>query len=729
MVKSKSFKDIEDQIKPTYYTSDDDSIKDFMVPILKRCKYYKRESFSFSSGIFSLINDALPDMIDNGCKIEYIVGFDIGDEEKKAMSEGLENNGDLVEKKIKEQFGNIENVINGLSKRGRDVFKYRLSILSYLISKRLLKLKVGFVSNKWGIKSTRNHLYHPKIMIFEDFEGNVIVAPGSPNESLAAHARNEESFDVFKGWNKGSDLERIRIHCEKFKDNWENNKETIQTISIDKILNNDILSKYKKNISGKSREEIIKIDNELNKLWKEEISVNKEDYKDEEFTVKLWDHQKEVIEDWRLNKYKGIIKFATGAGKTLTALTAISRLSNEKENQLFTIIATPYQALSEQWYEETCKKFPEYKIVLAYDNRHIWEDKVNRLVNSYNLGINKNIIIITVNQTFSLEPFQNILKKIRGDKLIIADEVHHFGSKSLMEKLPYSFDFRMGLSATPERYGDPQGTSRILNYFGKILSPEFTLKDALKKGILSQYKYHPIITELKKDEEGGYWEISKKIQEIWDREENNERKMEKSKDLFNDRNEILNTASQKLIKLSELLLELNPQKIKDTLIYCHQIKHLEKVSSILFDLNISNARITSREPSPKERQNSFKLFKEDQRQVLLAVNCLDEGIDIPAIDTGFILASTANPKQFIQRRGRLLRKMRDETGKEIKKDVNIYDFISFPPLSSEKPLLDYEKEVIFKEIERIKEFSELAENKKEALEIIEKYLKKVNYGF
>lgn len=711
------FKSIESELKTTYYNSEDDTINDFLVPVLKRCKKYNRETYSFSSAIFSLINHALSDLIENECEINYIVGFEIEEKDMQAIEKGLRDDFGIIEDNIKSEFGDIENFINNLDKPGRDIYKHRLTMLSYLISKKLLKIKVGFVSKKGRIKNPSKFKFHPKVMIFEDFSGDKLVANGSTNESFGAHAHNEESFDLFKSWNKET-FEYYKRHIDKFEDFWNNKCENIKTIEVNKIIENDLLKNYKNKVGNKK--DLIRIEKELNKIFE------KDSIKEEKFS--LWNHQSEVINNWFKEGLKGIIKFATGAGKTITALSAMDKLSNENK-RLITIITTPYKALSEQWYEEAVNQFHDYEVLLAYENQDKWYSRANLIVNSYNMEINNKVLIITVNKTFGEKSFQNVIKKIEGDGLIIVDEVHHFGSELLSRSLPLQFKYRLGLSATPERYLDQKGTKRILTYFGKILSPNFTLNEALQKGILSNYKYHPIIVELIKDEKGGYWNVSEKIQRIWEKYSDNDTRLEKSESLINKRNEILNTASQKIIKLRNLLLKLNPQSIDNTLIYCHNFSHLKKVASLLFELKLSNARITSRESNFEERKHSFDLFKNKRRQVLLAINCLDEGIDIPATNTAFILASSANPKQFIQRRGRLLRKMRDKDNKVIEKDVNIYDFISFPPLNSKGSLPSYEREIILKEIKRIKEFSELALNKDEALKTIENYLKKIKLDF
>jgi superfamily II DNA or RNA helicase len=712
-----SFIEIENKIKTTYYNSEDDVIQDFLIPVLKRSKIYKRETYSFSSAIFSLINTTLNNIIKNDCQIRYIVGFELKPPELNAIEYGREDGQELIERKIITEFGSIEELISRLDNRySRELYRYRLTILSYLIAKNQLKIKVGFVAKRGKIKNPSKFKFHPKVMIFEDFEGNIIVANGSTNESFGGLHDNEESFDVFKSWNENTKEYYLR-HKDKFDEFWDNRTENIKTISIDTLIEKQIFNKYPARTEDKTK--LIEIEEELTNL----IEIENQNKEKDLFDVDLWAHQRMVIDSWFENKNRGIIKFATGAGKTKTALFALNELY-KKQGRLATVISTPYQVLSEQWYEEIKSTFPNAKIILAYESKSNWNLALNKFVNSFNLELEDNIIIITVNKTFSTEIFQNVINKIDGDILLIADEVHHFGAEYINDQLSETYNLRIGLSATPERFMDQKGTKAIIDYFGKILDPKFSLKDSLDKGILSHYNYHPIIVELKKDEEGSYRKISNEIQKIWDSTPNIEDKFRKAKSLIEDRTKILNTASQKLVKLREILVDIGRSNIENSLIYCYGMDHLEQIASILFDLEISNARITSHEKM-NERVDSFNLFKEGERQVLLAINCLDEGLDIPAISTGFVLASSSNPKQFIQRRGRLLRKIRTRDGKIIEKDVNIYDFISFPPLDSKGSLPQYEEQMVEKEFDRFIEFAGLAKNRIDAIMIINEYLKKI----
>ena len=694
-MKGLNFKEIDEKIKPTYYNSEDDTIRDFLIPILKRCKIYKRETYSFSSAIFSLISRALSDLIKNECKIKYIVGFELGENEIKAIEAGLEDEKGIIEKKIRSEFGNIENLIRKMDRYSQNVSKYRLTILSYMISKKLLEIKVGFVRKRGRIRNPSKFKFHPKVMIFEDFEGNVIVGNGSTNESFGAHVRNEEAFDTFKSWNPKT-KEYYDSHVEKFDEFWENNSDNIKTLDISTILESDLLADYKRKF--KDKEEIIKIEQKLDRIFNEENRKKS--------STGLWEHQRRVIEDWFNHECKGLIKFATGSGKTLTALSAMNQLFEEKR-KLFTVISTPYQALSEQWQSEITKKFQDYEVLLAYQSKDNWYKKAHKLVNSFKTGRNNKLIFVTVNKTLVTEPFLSLIKKIQEHKLLIADEVHQFATKPLDILSDFPFTYKIGLSATPE-CEDPQKTERLFKFFGGLLSPEFTLKDALNEGILCKYDYKPILVELQKDEEGRYWAVSDRIQKTLDENKTSE----KLQSLMNERSEILNTASQKIVKLDKMLRELGPDKINSTFIYCHNKSHLEKVASVLYNLNIRAAKITSSE-SAYERKKSFESFKNNESKVLLAIRCLDEGIDIPAVDTAFVLASSSNPRQFIQRRGRLLRKMRDKPGNVIEKTAVIYDFVSFPVAAATN---NYEKTIVSKEIKRIEEFAELSSNKKEAME-------------
>jgi superfamily II DNA or RNA helicase len=720
-----NFRDIDKEIKSVYFNSEDDTISDFLVPLLKRSKTYKREAYSFSSAILCLINDALIEVIKNDCKIQYIIGMDINPNDWKAIATGLNTNLNAIEKEIKLDFGTVEELIRSISNRcSRDVYKHRLQVLRYLISKKILTIKIGFVSKNGRIKDPARYKFHPKVMIFTDSQKNTIVATGSTNESLGAHRFNEESFDVYKSWNRAT-IEHHAKHVQKFEEYWKNKCSNIKTINVNHVIESEILQDYKP--SFKTRKEAIQIEEKLNKLYQE--SKKQEQLQDLEDEIKehtrknessnnvsfLRPCQETVITNWVSRNYKGIFSLATGVGKTIAAIEAIKRLL-AKHPRTIIVIVCPYRALCEQWFEEEMLK--QFKPQLVYDSRNTWYSSLQHKLLSFKLKQLNRMVLITTNATFSGKPFQNILKRYWKDTGLVIDECHHIASTSYRELLNSAIPYRLGLSATPENEDNMEGNKLLYSFFKEITPNEFTLKAALDAKYLNEYNYQPILTELDTDEKDKFEELLERILKA--RKNQDSAKLIK---LYAERDENIDNAKTKLPNLDKLLSSLDD--ISYTIIYCSGNKQLQKVAHILKDKGIKFGKITAKEDA-RTRKTVLNGFKKGYIKILLSIRVLDEGINIPAIKTAIILKSSARTRQSIQRRGRCLRLIYDKKGNVTKKNVTIYDFIVIPKYNfTNKSLLDINEKLINSEINRINEFVSLAKNHVEAKQIIRKRTNKL----
>ena len=438
-------------------------------------------------------------------------------------------------------------------------------------------------------------------------------------------------------------------------------------------------------------------------------------------TILIRPYQKEAVVSWLKNQGRGTLKMATGSGKTITALAITTELYQKIGLQVLLVIC-PFRHLVTQWARE-CEKF-NLQPILAFESVHTWQ---NNLANQlYNIRSNnqKFLTIITTNSTFINESFQSLLKFFPEKTLIVGDEAHNLGSVRLEESLPRNIGLRLALSATPERYFDEEGTDSLLNYFGPILTPEFTLADAIKKGALVRYLYYPILVQLTSAEAWDYAKLTKRIG--WamsksDKLDNNETLTS----LLMRRSRLIGAASNKLETLRELMHDR--LDTKHTLFYCGDgtvdngsIYHrqLAAVTRILGkELGYRVNTYTADTPL-QEREELRQQFERGDLQGLVAIRCLDEGVDIPAIQTAVILASTGNPRQFIQRRGRILRPY---PGKE---RATLFDMIVMPP-ELDRDTWEVERSLLRRELRRFIEFADLADNAGEArtklLTLQEKY--------
>ncbi|MCJ8281628.1 MAG: DNA phosphorothioation system restriction enzyme [Rivularia sp. ALOHA_DT_140] len=435
-------------------------------------------------------------------------------------------------------------------------------------------------------------------------------------------------------------------------------------------------------------------------------------------SLQLRSYQKQAVNNWFANNGRGTLKMATGSGKTITALAITWELYSQIGLQVLLVVC-PYRHLVTQWARE-CEKFG-LQPILAFESVRNWQVQLSTQLYNVRSGFQSFLTVITTNSTLISDGFQSQLKYLPQKTLIIGDEVHNLGSPRLEECLPRNLGLRLGLSATPERYFDEIGTQSIFNYFGTVLQPEFTLKDAIEGGALVRYLYYPVLIELTESESLAYSKLTQKIgrvlmykqQEYGDLIdiENNE----DIKSLLIQRARLVSAAENKLTALRELMkTRLNTAH---TLFYCSdgsleaegranlgQLKQVTRILGVELGFRVSTYTANT---SLEEREDLRYQFESGELQGLVAIRCLDEGIDIPAIKTAVILASSSNPRQFIQRRGRVLR---PHPGKE---RATIFDMIVLPP-NLDRNTLEVERNLLRKELRRFVEFADLADNAGEA---------------
>lgn len=430
--------------------------------------------------------------------------------------------------------------------------------------------------------------------------------------------------------------------------------------------------------------------------------------------LKLRAYQNQAINNWFANRGRGILKMATGTGKTITALAIATQLYQKIGLQAL-IIVCPYRHLVTQWDRE-CQKFC-LQPILAFENVNNWQNQLSTTLYNIYSGNQNFITVITTNSTFISDSLQSQLKYFPEKTLIVGDEAHHLGSPKLETSLPRNIGLRLALSATPERYFDDQGTQAILDYFGQVLQPELTLADAIKQGALASYLYYPILVELTEAESVKYAKLTSKI--AWalllSEKENVEIEKENLNALLMQRSRLIASAANKLTALRKLMA--SRLQTTHTLFYCgdgsveteniSNLRQMEVVVKILGSELGYRVNTYTAETPIRKREQLRQQFESGELQGLIAINCLDEGVDIPAIKNAVILASSQNPRQFIQRRGRILRPHPS------KEKATLFDMIVLPPELG-RSTLQIERNLLRKELKRFLEFADLANNAGEA---------------
>lgn len=713
-----NFLDLKDTLKESYRTPDN-IVEDFYIPLLSNAKKYDRAVGFFSSSVLIELSKGLINLVKNGGKMRLITSPKLQEQDIQAMKDGYDKR-EIIDKAIMREWKEPKNYIE----------EERLNFLSHMIEDGYLDIKIAF-KKPFG-------LYHEKIGILTDADGNAVAFSGSLNESEQAISLNFESIDAFTSW---ADESRTNKKIEYFEETWNNLTTSLEVIDFPKVARGKLQS-YKKEHYNEH------IDDEETKDLSDEtefIVSNKPTVISKNIPMLpplterfkgLHTYQTDAIQEWKNKGYRGIFDMATGTGKTYTGLGALVDLYNHCNSDLAVVICCPFIHLVEQWVEDLVKF--NIEPIVGYGNsiQKNWRDKLSKAVQYHNYKIKGKefFCFITTNATFYSEFVQNELKKMNHNSLLMVDEAHYFGAEFIRKNLLQNFEYRLALSATIDRHGDEEGTKVLYEYFGEKCI-EYTLEMAIEAGMLTKYYYYPIIINLTPEELSLYKELTKKIAKFI---VGSDKKHipEAAKQYLLKRAKLIAGAENKLCALKEAIERYKDKK--HLLVYCgattldsqntdsDSLKQIQVVCKMLGnDLNMKVAKFTAEEDI-KQRQNIKNLFsKGDMLQVLVAIKCLDEGFNIPEIRTAFILASTTNPKEYIQRRGRVLRLA------EGKKYAEIYDFITLPrPLEETYNLTaaeqKYEQGLVKREFERMKEFNRMAincvENNKNLIwELIDSY--------
>ena len=439
----------------------------------------------------------------------------------------------------------------------------------------------------------------------------------------------------------------------------------------------------------------------------------------------LKEHQKEALNNWK-KRGIGILALATGAGKTITSIYGAVKLYQQAKN-LFLVIAVPYQNLADQWLE-VLGTFG-IKAIPCYRNTALWKENLQSAIDRYNSGVDDFVSAVVVNRSLNTDNFQIIIKQVIKSKpfMFIGDECHHHSSALYSSFLPQNAEYRIGLSATPEHYLDEDRNISLSDYYGQIVA-NYTLIDAIKDKVLTPDNYHVVPVKLEEDEFEEYLSISSQISKLSFGGEKIDNPSLTS--LLMKRSRLLGGARGKIIKLRETLRNANPEA--HTLFYCGdgmvednsskngESRQIEVVTKIASENGFVPSRFTADE-NLKQRRHILEGFKDGSIKSLVAIKCLDEGIDIPACKTAFILASSANPRQFVQRRGRILRKSK---GKDV---ATIYDFVVYADVQNEtEQTVKKSSDILKNELKRVAEFASVSLNRHETYNTLRPVLAK--YG-
>jgi superfamily II DNA or RNA helicase len=697
-------------LKNEYRSLLDNVVRDFYVPLLKEAVSYKRAVGFFSSSALAEISKGIGGLVKNGGTIQLVASPYLSEEDVAAIRTGYDKRDGIIKAAILREMTEAKSNLEG----------ERLNLLASLIADGILDIKIAFIEDE-----TKMGMYHEKMGIISDSEGNAVAFSGSNNESATAMFANYETIDVFCSW-KG-DCERVAAKENAFTSIWNDYEPNLRIIEFPE-LKDELIVRYKKgtpnfDIDVDQAETLPPIP-----VKKRAVAVPPD--------VDLFDYQLDAIAEWKREKYRGIFDMATGTGKTYTGLGAIAELSAELQDHLAVFIVAPFQHLVEQWVEDIVKFSIDPIVGYSSSKQKDWKKRLENAVRDQKLKVRGRefFCFVSTNATFSSGYVQTQIEKLRGNALLVIDEAHNFGAETYAPLLSEQFNYRLALSATLDRHNDEIGTARLYNYFGKKCI-EYPLERAIDEKKLTPYKYYPIVVTLNDAELEQYDNLSYEMSKCIIKGKNGKLKLsERGKIVAMNRARLVAGAEDKLEKLNKEIVPY--ERDKHILIYCgatkvlkpdedftevdeDDMRQIDAVTHILGNVHhMDVAQFTSREDIETRERLKKEFGAGDTLQALVAIKCLDEGVNIPQIKTAFILASTTNPKEYIQRRGRVLRR---SPGKDF---AEIFDFITLPRQLDEVQALTEEQlkremTLVHNELCRAEEFARIALNMVEAESVLD----------
>ena len=709
------------KIKSEYRSLIDNVVQDFYIPLLREAVTYKRAVGFFSSTALVEISKGIAEMASEGGRIQLVASPYLSDEDIEAIKKGYESRDVIIEKALLEQ----------IKEEPSDYYSMeRLNLLASLIADGIMDIQIAYTEDKNGLG-----MYHEKMGIIEDSLGDKIAFSGSNNESMTAMSINYETMDVFRSWGDPSEIERVRLKENAFYSIWNDTEPNIKVVQFPNVTY-EFIERYRRKAPNFDIDDL----QFRKRMLLYSSLIDSANYDGAPFGARIPDdidlrpYQKDAITAWVGENYRGIFDMATGTGKTLTGLGAISKLSEDHDDVLAVIIVCPYQHLVDQWVEDIVRF--NIKPIIGYSSspQKDWKKRLAKAVRDQKLRREKSFFcFVCTNATFANPYVQDEISKIQSPVLLVVDEAHNFGAPSYAKLLDDRFTYRLALSATLERHRDDEGTALLYDFFGRKCI-EYDLERAIDENKLTKYKYYPVPVYLTEDELQEYEQKSYEMSKCLIKGKDGKYKLNRHGEILAmERARIVAGASNKLDALRE---KIQPyKKDNNILVYCGatnvideksdysstdeaDIRQIEAVTRILGnECQMEVAKFTSQENMETRTMIKEQFQRGDRLQAIVAIKCLDEGVNIPGIRTAFILASTTNPKEYIQRRGRVLRKA------DNKPFAEIYDFVTLPreldsvsALTAEQAQRDLS--LVRNELARIKEFGRLSMNSMEANNLI-----------
>ena len=711
----------------TYRPGEFNSPEKFFNDCLENSKEFDLQLGYFSSATISVLADGFASFISNGGKMRLVINHIESEENKDAINKGV--HGGIIDCF---DLTNFESLRQTFDEYQQQFFE----CLAFLIYNKRIDIRIIKPRNKKGISHTKSGQFR---------DGDSITSfTGSANFTISGLFNNLEEIKIDRSDSIDMMVQkRITSQRDEFDTIMNGKKKNVEYLSPENLV-----SAIMTNYGDKDIEELLDVEAKLRKIKQERAIRERQQSKNvvcevHDITPSFpypqgpREYQKTAFENWKNNKQKGLFAMATGTGKTITSLNCLFEIYQRK-GYYKAIILVPTITLVNQW-EQECRKF-RFSNITKVDSKNLtWRDEVERILFNEKYKTDKepevSYIIISTYASYAREKVFNVLNGFDKKRLLlIADECHNMGSGSLVKRLkdiPYLR--RIGLSATPERQFDDEGNEKLRKFFGseKSYTYEYSMEEAINKGVLCKYMYYPHLVQLNQEEMDAYVELSDRIAKYFNFDKGRFDDIdEKLKMLLLARKRIVHKAERKLEAFKDIIEKRYQKKgnLKYTLVYVpegnmpdyvggnddfdrsedisddsdaeHLINQYTQVVTEVDD-HITVRKFVS---GQKDREEILSDFADGRLQVLTSMKCLDEGVDVPRSELAIFCSSTGNPRQFIQRRGRVLRTHPD------KKMAELHDLVVVPELNPNSNSFRMEQSLLRGELMRVNNFALLSEN-------------------
>ncbi len=691
--------------KPLYTVPADDLIGDVLIPAMSAVSSLRCMAGFFGSAAFRYVAPGIAAFVNKTSGLfQLLISPMLDEADREAIRTAITRREDVLRKAA-------ESILERAKLSESAVEQHTLECLSYLLAAGRLEIRFVLMAD--------GGMFHPKVWIFHDGH-DLLVAHGSSNVTAAGLLFNFEAVSVEQSWKGEEAMTRSVQFRDLFDRLWSGHDPDTLTLDVSAGL---ALARpppvTPPTIEDFWRAWYIDATRGLAPPLPRGRLVaepNPDFARHEKLRIPeglAWEsgtfaHQGRAVRAWEKAGGRGLLSMATGSGKTVTSLICATRIQGSSHMPLLVVIAAPYRPLVEQWREEV-RHFSVIPLGLGHLGSAERDSVILEAIRRLERSVSAVEVAVVTHDYLLSDGFAAVLESISSStvmSLLIADEVHNLGRPRFLARPPEAFQQRIGLSATPVLQYNEAGTQAIADFFGDTVF-EFSLAEAI--GVcLVPYNYflHPV--PLASNEMDQWEELTEKLVRAGYAGHDEGRDADLSPEvvaLLVKRRAVLEAAAAKVGMLRDLLVDEGIDNVRHTLVYCSDKRpeQLIAVNRELLDLGLFVRQLTAEETADRHRTAEIlQDFGRGEYQVITCKRVLDEGVDLPQVRQAFLLASSTVRRQWVQRRGRILRRC-DSIGKAV---ADLHDFLVVP----DDPGSRGGRAILGQELERARAFAELAAN-------------------